>query len=83
MRSRARYHKAHIKDSINFPVDMCDENFFINWDSKNVEKELIKNKQKKQLFINRKRLFIYIIPAEGDIASLTMLLPMIFTTSFI
>ena len=46
MRSRAKYHQAHLIDSLSFPVDLCDEEFFIKWDPQRIEKEIIKNKVK-------------------------------------
>ena len=62
LRSRWNFHQAHLKDSISFPLDLCDENFFINWDPKYIE-GIIKNAEKNALFKNRKRLFVYIIAA--------------------
>jgi hypothetical protein len=78
LRSRARYHAAHIFDSLSFPIDLCDEDFFINWDSERITKEIIKNKDKLQLFKSRKRQFISIIAGSEDIASMLEFLPMIF-----
>ena len=78
MRSRARYHAAHIFDSLSFPIDLCDEDFFINWDSERITKEIIKNKEKLQLFKTRKRQFISIIAGSEDIASMLEYLPMIY-----
>ena len=46
------YHQAHLKDSISFPVDLCDEEFFIKWDIKKILSEILKNKDKKKLFID-------------------------------
>ena len=78
MRSRARYHAAHIFDSLSFPIDLCDEDFFINWDSERITKEIIKNKEKLQFFKTRKRQFISIIAGSEDIASMLEYLPMIY-----
>lgn len=52
-----------MKDSISFPVDLCDEEFFIKWEVKRIMAEILKNKEKRRLFNERKRLFIKIIPA--------------------
>jgi hypothetical protein len=70
MRSRAAYHQAHLLDSISFPVDLCNEEFFTKWDSNYNEREIIKNKEKLTLFKNRRRMFISIIAGNGDIPSL-------------
>ena len=78
MRSRARYHAAHIFESISFPIDLCDEDFFIHWDPEKITKEIIKNKEKLQLFKQRKRQFISIIAGSEDVASMLEFLPMIF-----
>lgn len=61
LRSRSNYHMAHLKDSINFPIDLCDEEFFMKWDVNHILKEILKNKEKINLFKNRKRLYINII----------------------
>jgi hypothetical protein len=78
MRSRARYHQAHLLDSVSFPVDLCDEEFFIKWDPQRIEKEIIKNKEKLTLFKNRKRLFISIIAGSEEIQSLLQVVPILF-----
>ena len=52
---------AHLKDSISFPLDMCDEDFFMKWDINLIMNDIIKNKDKLNLFKNRKRIFINII----------------------
>ena len=80
MRSRAHYHAAHLLDSISFPLDLCDEQFFIAWDPARIEHDIIKNKEKNVLFKNRKRMFISIVAANEDIQSLLKLLPMVFST---
>ena len=67
LRSGMQYHQAHLKDSISFPIDMCDEEFFVKWDVPKIEKEVIKNKEKLLLFKQRKRLFVNIIAGEEDI----------------
>jgi len=67
LRPRLDYHKAHLKNSLSFPIDLCKEEFFINWDPTRVEREIIKNKEKLNLFRNRKRLFVVIIPSQEDI----------------
>ncbi len=46
LRSRYNYHQAHIKDSISFPLDLCDEKFFIDWDFDYIIKNILKNKEK-------------------------------------
>lgn len=79
MRSRAKYHAAHIFDSISFPVDLCDEKFFIEWNPETIMKEIIRNKEKLSLFKNRKRQFISIIAGSEDIQSMLKVLPMIFS----
>ena len=61
LRSRLNFHYGHVIDSLSFPLDLCDENFFINWDPEVVTSKIIKNKEKVNLFKQRKRLFIYII----------------------
>lgn len=60
------YHQAHLKDSISFPIDLCDEEFFIKWDVNYIQNHILKNKEKKELFKNRKRLFINIIASQED-----------------
>lgn len=67
LRSRLNYHHAHLKDSISFPIDLCDERFFINWDPSHIEKNILKNKEKIQRFRNRKRLYVKLIVAQEDI----------------
>lgn len=79
MRSRANYHAAHIFDSISFPVDLCSEDFFVNWNPKLIETEIIKNKEKLQLFKNRRRLFISIIAGSEEIQSMLNIIPMLFS----
>ena len=59
-------------------MDLCDEEFFIKWDIKKILSEILKNKDKKKLFIDRKRLFIKIIPAQEDIQSLLFTSGMLF-----
>jgi hypothetical protein len=61
LRSRNNYHQAHIKDSISLPLDLCDEDFFINWDPAKVQGTILKNKIKVNAFKDRKRKFIYLI----------------------
>jgi hypothetical protein len=61
LRSRMNYHQAHLKDSISFPIDLCDEEFFMKWDVQRIQNDILKNKEKIALFKNRKRLFINII----------------------
>lgn len=78
MRSRARYHAAHIFDSLSFPIDLCDEDFFINWDPERITKEIIKNQEKLKLFKTRKRQFISVIAGSEDIKGMLEYLPMIF-----
>jgi len=78
MRSRAKYHQAHIYDSISFPVDLCDEQFFMQWDTTRIANEIIKNKEKLSLFKTRKRLFISIIAGSEDVQTLLQVLPMLF-----
>ena len=83
MRSRFNYHSAHIFDSISFPVDLCQEDFFVNWDTKHIETEIIKNKEKLQLFKNRRRLFISIIAGSEEVQSMLQILPMLFSDQHI
>ena len=70
LRSRLNYHYSHIIHSLNFPIDLCDENFFIEWNSESICKKIIKNKEKVNLLKSRKRLFIYIIASHYDISAL-------------
>ena len=79
LRSRAKYHQAHLLDSVSFPVDLCNEKCFIEWDSDLIAKESIKNREKLTLFKNRKRLFINVIAGNEDVQSLLQVLPMIFS----
>ena len=67
LRSRLNFHYGHVLDSLSFPLDLCDEKFFINWDPEHVVGKLLKNKEKVGLFKNRKRLFINIIASQNDI----------------
>jgi len=83
MRSRANYHAAHIFDSISFPVDLCSEEFFVKWDPKQIETEIIKNKEKLQLFKNRRRLFISIIAGSEEVQSMLNIMPMLFSDQHI
>ena len=79
MRSRARYHAAHIIDSVSFPIDLCGEDFFVEWDAERIAREIIKNKEKLHLFKMRKRLFITVIAgATEDIAKILDVMPLIF-----
>ena len=79
MRSRAQYHAAHIIDSVSFPVDLCDENFFIKWDPEAIQKDIIKNKEKSVLFRNRKRMYISIVAGNEEVQALLNVLPMVFS----
>mmetsp|Transcript_41967 Transcript_41967/g.30798 ORF Transcript_41967/g.30798 Transcript_41967/m.30798 type:complete len:151 (+) Transcript_41967:22-474(+) len=67
LRPRLPYHMCHLKESINLPLDICDESFFLNWNPERILKEFISNKKKQQAFQNRKRKFIYIVVAQNDI----------------
>jgi hypothetical protein len=67
MRSRYNFHQCHIKDSISFPIDLCNEEFFIKWDTADILKHIIKNKVKQEIFKDRKRLFVYIIAGQNDL----------------
>lgn len=80
MRSCMNYHQVHLKDSISFPIDLCDENFFINWDINHIQSTAIKNKEKLSLFKNRKRLFINVIAAENDVQMLLFKCTKLFKT---
>ena len=83
MRTRFNYHQAHIFDSISFPVDLCAEEFFVNWETKHIESEIIKNKEKLQLFKNRRRLFISVIAGSEEVQSMLSILPMLFSDKHI
>lgn len=78
MRSRMNYHQAHLKDSISFPIDLCDEEFFIRWDVNYIQNHILKNKEKQGLFRNRKRLFINIIAAQEDLQTFMFSAGMLF-----
>lgn len=78
LRSRAKYHQAHLVDSVSFPIDLCDERFFIDWNAEYIEREIIKNKEKLALFKTRKRLFICVIAGSEEVQDLLQVLPMIF-----
>lgn len=78
LRSRMNYHQAHLKDSLSFPIDLCDEEFFTKWDVNWIEKEIIKNKEKHLLFRSRKRLFINIIAGQQDIQTILFSAGMLF-----
>jgi hypothetical protein len=78
MRSRAAYHAAHLVDSISFPVDLCNEEFFSQWNPSMIEREIIKNKEKLNLFKNRRRMFISIIAGNEELQTLIQVLPMLF-----
>ena len=60
-RSQWDFHCCHFENSINMPIDKCDDNFFIEWDPNNILQKYIKNPSKKPLFEQRKRLMVYII----------------------
>jgi hypothetical protein len=64
-------------------VDLCAEEFFVNWDTKHIESEIIKNKEKLQLFKNRRRLFISIIAGSEEVQSMLSILPMLFSDEHI
>ncbi|CDW90752.1 dual specificity catalytic domain containing protein [Stylonychia lemnae] len=81
LRSRMNYHQAHLKDSISFPIDLCDEEFFIKWDVNYIQNHILKNKEKKDLFRNRKRLFINIIGCQEDFQTIIFQSPMLFNES--
>eukprot|EP00347_Sterkiella_histriomuscorum_P011202 403373359 len=78
MRSRMNYHQAHLKDSISFPIDLCDEEFFIRWDVNYIQNHILKNKEKQSLFRNRKRLFVNIIAGQEDIQTIMFQAGMLF-----
>jgi hypothetical protein len=78
LRSRLNFHYGHVADSLSFPLDLCDEKFFVNWDPEHVTSKLIKNKEKVNLFKSRKRLFVYIIASQNDIQQLVYTMGMVF-----
>lgn len=80
-RSRMNYHQAHLKDSISFPLDLCDEQFFISWDSSYIQNHILKNKEKQNLFKNRKRMYINIVTGHEDIQTLLYQANMLFNDS--
>ena len=67
MRSMVQYHSCHLMNSINFPIDHCDDDFFLNFDCADIIKNVIRNPDKKKLFEKRKRLFVYVIGSQTDI----------------
>lgn len=65
-RSKYQYHLSHIPHSINLPLDLCNDDFFLNWNDGS--KVHIKNAYKRKLFESRKRAYVYIIcSSETDI----------------
>jgi rhodanese-related sulfurtransferase len=63
MRSRSEYHNSHLKNSINVAIDLVNDNFFTKFKPSDMDEIIGDNKEKKELFKNRKRKFIYIIPS--------------------
>lgn len=78
LRSRSNFHCGHIIDSLSFPLDLCDENFFINWDPEFVASQVLKNKEKLNLFKNRKRLFVHLIASQNDVENIIYSIGMVF-----
>lgn len=83
LRSRMNYHMAHLTDSLSFPIDLCNEEFFVKWDVNHIMKDIIKNKEKLNLFKNRKRLFIYIIAGDTDVYSQLQNISAVFSTPYL
>ena len=77
MRSMRQFHYSHFESSINFPVDKCDDQFFINWDPQSVLNNWIKNAGKRALFEGRRRSFVFIIASSNDITHFLDKLPKI------
>lgn len=71
LRSRLNFHRCHLMNSINLPLDCCSEEFFQQWDTGkkfiSETNSVIKNEKKKKMFKLRKRYFIYVIAGQKDI----------------
>ena len=78
MRSQLNFHHCHFENSINFPIEKCTDEFFLNWDPKNISANIIKNPIKKELFDSRRRNYIYIIASQADITNFLDKLPKVF-----
>lgn len=56
-----------MENSINFPLNKCSDDFFMKWDQRKISQDIIKNKAKRALFDQRKRMFVYIIASQSEI----------------
>lgn len=77
------YHKSHFENSINFPIDKCDDAFFTKWDPTKIQNEILRNPNKKAVFEMRKRTYLYIIASEHDITHFLDKLPRLFNSDAI
>lgn len=46
MRSRIDYHNAHLKGSINIPVDQVDDSFFVKFKEENLTELCASDREK-------------------------------------
>ena len=69
---------CHFENAINFPINLCNDEFFTKWDANHISKDIIKNKIKKELFDSRRRMFVFIIASQNDITHYLDKLPKIF-----
>mmetsp|Transcript_47767 Transcript_47767/g.35017 ORF Transcript_47767/g.35017 Transcript_47767/m.35017 type:complete len:132 (-) Transcript_47767:859-1254(-) len=81
MRAKLQNHNCHLENSINLPLNYCDDEFFINWNPEKISTEIIKNPVKKSLFDQRKRLYVCIICSEYDTTNFLDKLHRIFDVS--
>ncbi|CDW83258.1 mapk phosphatase 2 [Stylonychia lemnae] len=77
-RSQFQFHLSHFENAINFPVNLCNDEFFTKWDPKNISDNIIKNKVKKELFEARRRMYVFIIASQNDITHYLEKLPKMF-----
>eukprot|EP00347_Sterkiella_histriomuscorum_P021041 403335488 len=77
-RSLYQYHLSHLENSINFPVDLCNDEFFTKFNPKQICDTIIKNKFKKELFDQRRRMYVFIIASQNEITHYLEKLPKVF-----
>ena len=65
MRSYKRFTESHLKLAINLPWDEMDSNAFINWDPEDIYENRLHSPDKKVIFKERKRRYIYLIPTHN------------------
>lgn len=84
MRSRFNYYHGHLENSICLPLDQFSDESFLKWDPSMITSKVITIKEKKKLFDDRKRKFIYIIASQDSLISeVDFRIPSIFSRDMI